>query len=85
MKLTTSKGKEYLINWVETSEIAKGALMLQMHDERDLAVIVKEFDGLDWLNREDEKQGDKLFEGYTILIGVQRQTPGTVLLSLAKP
>lgn len=82
MKLTTSKGKEYVIQWADTA--ATGELFFQMADERKLSTIAREFEGLEWLRREDENQGDKLFEGFSNLRIINRIWPGVVNLTLTK-
>ena len=43
-----------------------------------------EFEGLEWLMRESENQGDKRFDGYTRLDMIQRAAPGVVLLKLTR-
>lgn len=85
MKLTTSKNKEYVVDWIDGPTITSGHVMMQMSDERKLAVIASEFDGLEWLKRESEDQGDKLYEGYSDLVSIVRRNPDVVLLSFAKP
>ena len=85
MKLTTSRNREYIVDWIDGPTITSGHVMMQMHDERKPAVIAEEFDGLEWLKRESEEQGDKLFEGYSNLVSITRKNADVVLLSLAKP
>lgn len=82
MLLRTSKGHAYEVDWVDT--ISTGNLYLQMMDERALSVIASEFEGLEWLKREDGNQGDKLFEGYSVLNMVKQAEPGIVLLTFQK-
>lgn len=82
MQLKTSKGKEYEIEWVDN--LPNGGVFLQMLDSRPLAMIAEEFDGLSWLERFDEDQGDKRFEGYNTLALVKRETGGAVLLKIDK-
>ncbi len=84
MKLTTSKGNEYDVSWIECSTIANGNVILQMNDPRGLGVIAAEFDGLDWLKREDEHQGNKEFNGFNVLKGIYRLPIGNVQISLSK-
>ena len=79
MLLRTSKGHAYEVDWVDT--ISTGNLYLQMMDERALSVIAAEFEGLEWLKREDGNQGDKMFEGYSRLTMVKQAEPGIVLLT----
>lgn len=82
MKLTTSNGYEYKIDWIDT--VSTGDLFMQMQDDRALSVIASEFEGLEWLRREDANQGDKLFEGYSVLTMVKQAEPGIVLLTFQK-
>lgn len=83
MKLTTSKGNEYAVDWIDT--VANNAeVFMQMADDRTFSAIVPEFDGLEWMKREDAHQGDKLFEGYSLLKSIKRIEPGIVILSFVK-
>lgn len=82
MKLITSKGRIYDIDWIDT--ISTGTLYMQMENAKRLPEIAEEFDGLEWLKREDENQGDKLFEGYSILTMIRRDAPGVVILTFEK-
>lgn len=82
MLLKTSKNKEYTVDWVDT--VMDGKLFLQMADIRHLPEIAAEFDGLEWLKREDENQGDKLYEGFDTLHHIQRADPGVVIISIER-
>lgn len=82
MLLKTSKGNTYTVDWIDT--VSTGRLHMQMVDERALSVIASEFEGLEWLMRESENQGNKLFEGYSNLTMVKRVEPGIVLLTFQK-
>ncbi len=82
MRLKTSLGYTYEINWIDT--ISTGTLYMQMKDQRTLPDIASEFDGLEWLKREDENQGDKLFEGYSILTMIRRDAPDVVMMTFEK-
>lgn len=82
MLLKTSNGNTYNIDWIDT--ISTGDLYMQMMDDRALSVIAAEFEGLEWLKREDANQGDKLFEGYSVLTMVKQAEPGIVLLTFQK-
>lgn len=79
MLLKTSNGNTYTVDWIDT--INTGTLYMQMMDERALSVIASEFEGLEWLMRESENQGNKLFEGYSNLTMVKRVEPGIVFLT----
>lgn len=82
MQLKTSKGNAYDVHWAAVA--STGYLLFQMDDERLLSVIAPEFEGLEWLKREDKDEGDKLYEGYSVLDSIKRVEPGAVLLSLRK-
>lgn len=84
MKLTTSKGNEYSVDFIEGPTITDGLVVLQMHDDRRLPEIAAEFDGLKWLKRESEEQGDKEFTGYTTLQRIARLSGGEVVISLGR-
>lgn len=85
MKLKTSLNKTYEVDWVDVATITSGNLLLQMMDKRPLHLIAAEFDGLKWLRRKSEEQGDKLFEGYSRLIRISRKdNDGSVMLVLSK-
>ena len=82
MLLKTSNSYEYKVDWIDT--INTGTLYMQMMDERKLSVIAAEFEDLEWLMRESENQGNKLFEGYSNLTMVKQVEPGIVLLTFQK-
>ena len=82
MLLKTSNGNTYTVDWIDTA--MSGDLYLQMQDERALSVIAAEFDGLDWLERKSENEGDKWFDGYSALRHIQRAEPGVVIVSISK-
>lgn len=82
MQLKTSNGYTYDVDWIDTT--IAGILYMQMHDQRPLSVIAEEFEGLEWLKREDENQGDKLFEGYCVLTMVKRVAPDVVILTFER-
>ena len=82
MKLITSKGYTYDIDWIDT--ISTGTLYMQMQCSQRLPEIADAFDGLEWLKREDENQGDKLFEGYSDLTMIRHDAPGIVILTFER-
>ena len=84
MKLTTSKGNEYQVDWIDGPTFSTGEVLLQMKDDRRLPEIAAEFDGLDWLKRESENQGNKAWEGYSVLKMITRLDDGTVRMTLDK-
>lgn len=84
MKLTTSKVNEYTVDWIDGATIISGEVILQMSDTRSLSVIAGEFDGLEWLKRESELQGDKEFNGFNVLNRIYRLPNGKVQIALSK-
>lgn len=82
MLLKTSNGNTYNIDWIDT--VSTGYLFMQMPSTDPLSKIAAEFEGLEWLMRESENQGDKRFDGYTRLYMIQRAAPGVVLLKLMR-
>lgn len=85
MTLKTSKGKTYNVDWVDVASLTSGQLFAQLRDERPLHEIAEEFDGLEWLERESDTQGNKKFEGFNRLISLSRMAVnGAVQLTLCK-
>ena len=85
MKLLTSDGKTYAVDWIDGPTITTGRVVLQMQDSRNLSEIAADFEGLAWMKRENEEQGDKLFEGYSELVNVARKAGDLVILTFDKP
>lgn len=83
MQLITSNGKAYAVDWADTA-MRTGELLFEMPDERRLPDIAREFDCLEWLERRDENQGDKRFDGFSRLVAVQRTGGDRVMLTLDK-
>ena len=84
MKLTTSSGKTFDVNWIDGPTFTSGDVVLQMEDSRKLSEIAADFEGLENLKRESETQGNKEWNGYTVLQNISRQQDGTVLIFLNK-
>lgn len=82
MQLKTSNGNTYDIDWIDT--VITGELIMQMQNTQRLPDIAAEFDGLDWLQRIDENQGDKRFEGFRRLIAIRFTGNDRVMLTLQK-
>ena len=82
MTLKTSNGRAYAVHWA--SVVSTNSLFLQMDDARPLSVIAQEFEGLEWLRREDDRGRIMLYEGFAELESIKRIEPGVVLLSLGK-
>ncbi len=73
MKLKTSRGNEYTIQWAAATERAGGMLMLMLLDGRKLSEIAAEFEGVERFERISEQQGDEVYEGFTRLEAISRQ------------
>ena len=84
MKLTTSKGNEYKVDWIDGATVISNEVILQMNDARSLSVIADEFEGLVWMKRESELQGDKEFNGFNKLNRIFRLANGKVQIALSK-
>lgn len=85
MKLTTSRNKTCDVLFVDGPTRLGGTLMLRMADSRPILEVGAEFDGLEWLKRESDTQGNKKWTGYTELISIRRVTETDVLVELSKP
>ena len=85
MKLTTSKGLTYDVDWADGPTITSSGLLIQLQDSRSLAVIAAEFEGNETIKRESETEGNKEWNGYTELLRVARVMPGRVTIALVKP
>lgn len=79
MTIRTSKAKEYKADYLGGPTRSGGAVMLKIIDERRLPEIAAEFDGLDWIERISDDEGDKRFEGYARLAGIVRVTDGVTM------
>lgn len=84
MKLKTSMGNEYTVDFADVAILNGGNLMIQMQENRRLPEIAQEFDGLEWLKRESENQGNKEFSGYSVLNRISRKEDGSVLIGIGK-
>lgn len=80
MTIRTSKAKEYGADYLGGPTRSGGAVMLKIiMDGRRLPEIAAEFDGLDWIERISDDEGNKRFEGYTRLAGIVRVTDGVTM------
>ncbi len=70
MKIETSKGKAYNVEWIDSPITNPKMLYLSMADNRRLPKIAAEFDGLTEIRRYSEEQGNKTFTGYSKLVEI---------------
>lgn len=84
MKIKTDKGKTFDARWaVELKE--PGEFSLEITDDRSLADIADDFDGVKRFERESD-EGVQMFEGYEVLTSIVRNdVRGTVLMTMKKP
>ena len=87
MKITTSKGKTFDVNWAFGPTSASGSLMIELADNRHLSEIAADFDGNSKIEKTDKtKPGvTEVYEGFTELAIIQRNKNGSVLVKLEKP
>lgn len=83
MRIVTSKGDEYNIDWIDVPVQDENRLLLEMETGKTLVEIATAFDGLDWIARYDENQGDKWFRQYNRLVMVRNEN-GKVLLVMER-
>lgn len=84
MTLQTSRNKTYDVIYVDGPTRLAGTMMLRMADSRPILEVGAEFDGLEWLKRESDTQGNKEWTGYTELVSIRRVSDTDVLVELAK-
>lgn len=89
MKIETSKGKNFNIEFI-CSPLRDGSkAIIEMEDARPLAEIAADFDGLESIKKEDQRRGKgvyEVYEGFSWLIAIQRDSSsGSVRLTLEKP
>lgn len=89
MKIETSKGKNFNIEFI-CSPLRDGSkAIIEMEDARPLAEIAADFDGLESIKKTVSGRNDKvvyeMYEGFSRLVGIQRDmASGSVRLTLAK-
>lgn len=88
MKIRTSKGNEYNINWIWGPLRGTNQVMIDMEDSRSASEIAKELEGCETIEKTDENRGGvkEVYEGYTEVVSVIRErASGTVRVTLEKP
>lgn len=87
MKITTSRGKTFDINWAWVSTRRGDSLMIELKDDRPMAEIAADFDGVETFESKDEKKPNvkEVYTGYTKLIIMSRDNAdGVIRLTLEK-
>lgn len=87
MKITTSKGKTFDVNWAFGPTSASGSLMIELADNRHLSEIAADFEGNSKIEKTDKTKPGviEVYEGFTELAIIQRNKNGSVLVKLEKP
>lgn len=88
MKITTNKGQEFDANWMWVSGAMKDHLMIEIADSGDLASIAKAFDGVEFIEKVNEKtpKVSERYVGFTRLMGISRENAdGVIRITLLAP
>lgn len=73
MTIETSKGKTLHVNWADTTRLyGIDILMINFWDDRPFSEFEQDFEGCDLFFRKSEEEGDKIFDGFTKLISINR-------------
>ena len=84
MRITTNRGKTFDVNYA-FAPTSKGTCMMEILDNRPIAEVAADFDGLETISRESENEGNAVYTGYDTLVSVFRNTAkGTVQLTLER-
>lgn len=85
MQIETSKNKTYAVNWCWAPVGENDDLMLELKsDTRPLYQIAEEFEGLSYISRTSETEGDAWYEGYSSVRSISRRPKGAVQMTLMK-
>ena len=84
MKLTTSRGQTFEVDWMDGPTSADGRVWMQMHDERRLSEIAADFDGLEWMEKESEHTGITRYEGWSMVSMIKRESKEKVQIAFVK-
>lgn len=85
MQIETSKNKTYDVKWCWAPVGEDDDLMLELkNDARLLYQIAEEFEGLSYISRTSETEGDAWYEGYNSVRSIIRRPKGAVQLTLMK-
>lgn len=84
MTIMTNRGQTFDVNFAY-APTSKGRCMIELKDSRDVSEIAQDFEGLTKISRKSENEGDAVYEGYDVLVSVQRNIQdGTALLTLER-
>lgn len=90
MQITTSKNKVFSVEFIGALFRDGSRVMIELADERPLAEIAADFDGLESIKAEKEVSKTtakvyEMYEGYGKLVSIQRnKAVGTVRLTLER-
>lgn len=90
MQITTSKDKVFNVEFIGALLRDGSRMIIELADERPLAEIAADFDGLESIKAEKEVSKTtakvyEMYEGFTKLVGIQRnKAAGTVRLTLER-
>lgn len=88
MKIRTSKGSEFSVNWIWGPLQGTNQIMIDFTDTRSVKEIAAELEGCDVIEREDERRKGvkEVYEGYTEVVSVIRERlTSSVRVTLEKP
>ena len=85
MTLTLDTGKALDILWMWGPLPESGHVMMQYEDDRPLRQIAGELEGVQHMERMDEHEGNLVFDGYTRLEALIRQSGGRVQVTFSRP
>lgn len=88
MKITTSKGKAFNINFICSPLSTPEHVIIELRDSRPLSEIAADFEKLENLKKEDDTRGSsvyEMYEGFSRLVEMHRYADGSVRLTLEKP
>lgn len=87
MKITTSKGKSFDIDFICAPLSTLKHIIIETRDSRPFSEIAADFDGLESIKKEDDMRGSSVFEvyeGFSRLVEIHRYADGSVRLTLEK-
>lgn len=85
MTITTSRGKTFDIDWMWGPVSIADDVMMQYHDDRAIAEIAADFEGVEHFHRESETEGNKDYDGYTVIQSISRHQRDLVRITFIKP